>query len=178
MKPILKITLVTMLTAGLFASPALARDHGHDRDDARAEHHDRDRDHDRDHKSSEHRRSHHFDRDRHDRDDHDFRADRGTPPGWSHGRKKGWGDCDAPPGQAKKHGCDGDRDDYARDDRDHHYREGQIRPAPRPVPVRGGPVVHRPTDVRTTSPRPVTSKKTGIKRPTDLLHTRPASEQR
>lgn len=27
------------------------------------------------------------------------------PPGWSHGRKAGWGNCDLPPGLAKKHGC-------------------------------------------------------------------------
>ncbi len=28
-----------------------------------------------------------------------------TPPGWEKGRKTGWGDCDVPPGQAKKVGC-------------------------------------------------------------------------
>jgi hypothetical protein len=27
------------------------------------------------------------------------------PPGWSHGRKAGWGNCDLPPGLAKKRGC-------------------------------------------------------------------------
>ncbi len=27
------------------------------------------------------------------------------PPGWSKGKKTGWGDCDLPPGQAKKYGC-------------------------------------------------------------------------
>jgi hypothetical protein len=27
------------------------------------------------------------------------------PPGWSRGRKAGWGNCDLPPGQAKKYGC-------------------------------------------------------------------------
>lgn len=27
------------------------------------------------------------------------------PPGWDHGRKTGWGDCNVPPGQAKKVGC-------------------------------------------------------------------------
>ncbi len=27
------------------------------------------------------------------------------PPGWSQGKKKGWGNCDLPPGQAKKYGC-------------------------------------------------------------------------
>jgi hypothetical protein len=29
----------------------------------------------------------------------------GHPPGWSHGKKTGWGDCGMPPGQAKKYGC-------------------------------------------------------------------------
>jgi hypothetical protein len=27
------------------------------------------------------------------------------PPGWDHGKKTGWGNCDVPPGQAKKAGC-------------------------------------------------------------------------
>lgn len=35
------------------------------------------------------------------------------PAGWDQGKKTGWGDCDAPPGQAKKEGCD---------DRDHHAK--------------------------------------------------------
>ena len=60
------------------------------------------------------------DRDRHhednDRDEH--RAGRGhgheaavvgpssRPPGWDKGKKTGWGDCNVPPGLAKKRGCD------------------------------------------------------------------------
>lgn len=27
------------------------------------------------------------------------------PPGWNRGRKRGWGNCDLPPGLAKKEGC-------------------------------------------------------------------------
>lgn len=27
------------------------------------------------------------------------------PQGWNRGRKTGWGNCDLPPGQAKKYGC-------------------------------------------------------------------------
>lgn len=27
------------------------------------------------------------------------------PPGWSRGKKTGWGNCGLPPGQAKKYGC-------------------------------------------------------------------------
>jgi hypothetical protein len=32
-------------------------------------------------------------------------ADDSRPPGWDKGKKTGWGDCDVPPGQAKKQGC-------------------------------------------------------------------------
>jgi hypothetical protein len=28
-----------------------------------------------------------------------------APPGWSKGKKAGWGNCNLPPGQAKKYGC-------------------------------------------------------------------------
>ena len=99
--------IASLIMLGLMlAIPASAqgrgRDKDHDRDD-RKELRDHDADHDRD--KSPHHVGHNashdrdFDRDG-DRDDHDRR-----PPGWSHGRKTGWGDCDVPPGQAKKHGC-------------------------------------------------------------------------
>ena len=42
------------------------------------------------------------------RDGYEYRiyGDRdGRPPGWSRGRKTGWGNCGLPPGQAKKYGC-------------------------------------------------------------------------
>src|SRR5215510_2763239 len=29
----------------------------------------------------------------------------GRPPGWTRGKKTGWGNCGLPPGQAKKYGC-------------------------------------------------------------------------
>ena len=35
---------------------------------------------------------------------HSYSGD-SRPPGWSQGKKTGWGDCGLPPGQAKKHGC-------------------------------------------------------------------------
>ena len=48
------------------------------------------------------------DRDRWERRDnweyHTYRGD-DRPPGWSHGKKTGWGNCNLPPGQAKKYGC-------------------------------------------------------------------------
>jgi hypothetical protein len=38
-------------------------------------------------------------------DDHGRHGRYDDPPGWHHGRKAGWGNCDLPPGLAKKHGC-------------------------------------------------------------------------
>ena len=46
------------------------------------------------------------------------------PHGWSEGRKRGWDDCDAPPGLAKKQGCK-DREDVI-------FTQGH-RAAPHPV---------------------------------------------
>jgi hypothetical protein len=42
-----------------------------------------------------------------DRNDLSFFSWRNSarPPGWDRGRKTGWGNCDLPPGQAKKYGC-------------------------------------------------------------------------
>ena len=37
----------------------------------------------------------------------DFRTRSNRPPGWDRGRKVGWGNCDVPPGLAKKFGCSG-----------------------------------------------------------------------
>ena len=41
------------------------------------------------------------------RDGYEYRTFSGDerPPGWSQGKKTGWGNCGMPPGQAKKHGC-------------------------------------------------------------------------
>ncbi len=39
------------------------------------------------------------------------------PPGWSKGKKTGWGNCDLPPGQAKKYGCR----TYTHNGRTHYY---------------------------------------------------------
>jgi hypothetical protein len=126
-KRIVHLLLVSALCL-ILNTAALARsDHGQGRSNHvfQANDHDRDdgfrRDRDRDVRT---------DRDR-DRD----RADRlrvfsptNRPPGWNHGRKRGWGNCDLPPGQAKKEGCrstfrtshrhhrdrDNDRDDRVR----------------------------------------------------------------
>jgi hypothetical protein len=88
---------------GCVASPALAqgpkqtadkvRNQIERRDRDRALHHDRtdDRDGLREHREQRH--------------DIFVRDEDGRPPGWDRGKKKGWGDCDVPPGQAKKQGC-------------------------------------------------------------------------
>src|SRR5690242_15746803 len=60
---------------------AMREDHDHDRDD----------DHDR----WERRENWEY---------HTYRGD-ARPPGWSQGKKTGWGNCNLPPGQAKKYGC-------------------------------------------------------------------------
>ena len=121
------MTLVILLGIGL-STPALAEGRGHDkdhdRDDHRVEH--RDRDHDRDHV-----RAYRHDHDR----DHHLRRTHADPPGWSHGKKKGWGGCDVPPGQAKKVGCH----PYSHHE-DHHHT---TRPVSKPVVLqRPGAEVH------------------------------------
>ena len=107
-----QLLLATMLCIAL--APGAYAKGGHGNGD---KHHDNDRHADRDH-----------DRD-HD-GDHD-RDDSKRPAGWDKGKKKGWGDCDVPPGQVKKQGCHPnshhvahhDRDgDHDRDrDRDRHH---------------------------------------------------------
>lgn len=60
---------------------------------------------------------------------------RSRPQGWDRGRKTGWGNCDMPPGQAKKYGCNSNswyvqrpRRDRSRDwDRDGDWRRDRNR---------------------------------------------------
>jgi hypothetical protein len=46
----------------------------------------------------------------------------GVPPGWSKGKKTGWGNCGMPPGQAKKYGCQS----YRYQGRDYYYYRDQV----------------------------------------------------
>ncbi len=61
------------------------------------------------------------------RGDYEYRTydrNEGQPPGWSKGKKTGWGNCDLPPGQAKKYGCRS----YVYGGRTHYYyRDDQGR---------------------------------------------------
>ena len=68
------------------------------------------------------------------RDGYEYRTygDRdGRPPGWSQGKKTGWGNCGMPPGQAKKYGCR----TYMYQGRPHYYYQDDL----------GRIIVRRPT---------------------------------
>ena len=52
-------------------------------------------------------------------------ADR--PHGWNRGRKVGWGNCDLPPGLAKKYGC---RSNFRNDNRRVNQRPVIVLPLP------------------------------------------------
>ena len=98
-KPVLAI-LALMVALGLGTPAAMADHEDHDRDDQH-EH------------GNKHRHGNkHFDHDAGQgwerRGGYEYRTygERdGRPPGWSQGRKTGWGNCGLPPGQAKKYGC-------------------------------------------------------------------------
>ncbi len=78
------------------------------------------------------------------RDGYEYRSygDRdGRPPGWSHGKKTGWGDCGMPPGQAKKYGCR----TYLYQGRPHYYYQderGRIIVRRPIIEVHGGVDIH------------------------------------
>ena len=152
-KRISRFFWATAICLALMPAPALAFGHGHrdgdhDRDDHKVR--DRDRDHDRD-RDRDKDRDRDGDKDRDHRREvrgHNFRdhdGDRDDHPGWNKGKKKGWGNCDLPPGQAKKHGCDSDDRGvrHRRHDGDHdrddvrrasvHHPAPVVRPAARPV---------------------------------------------
>src|SRR4051794_7269419 len=141
------IASATVVACMLMGSAAFAKDH--DRDDHRGKgpqhrnvrwDHGHDRDHDRDHR----------------------------PAGWDKGKKKGWGDCDVPPGQAKKHGCyDHDRN------RHHHHARRVVRRTPTTTTVRPSPrpvegvwrrnkqtTAQQTTTTTTTTPAPTASNGT------------------
>ena len=63
------------------------------------------------------------------------------PPGWSQGKKTGWGDCGMPPGQAKKYGCH----TYTYQGRPYYYypdTQGQIIVRRPTIEIQGSVVVH------------------------------------
>jgi hypothetical protein len=77
------------------------------------------------------------------RDGYEYRSygDDQRPPGWSRGKKTGWGNCGLPPGQAKKYGCQ----TYVYQGRPHYYYQDEVgriivrRPI---VEVHGSVIIH------------------------------------
>jgi hypothetical protein len=97
------------------------------------------------------------DHDGHGRKDHDHDRPAARPAGWDKGKKTGWGNCDVPPGQAKKVGCHPDRRDHHRvthrdrdyhQDRDHH-RDDRRRPVYTHHPRPDGPTTTTTTTTTT-----------------------------
>ena len=97
------LAVVTLVAALGFGTPGLMADHG---DKGKKEHGNK-----------------HFNNDDDQgwerRDGYEYRSydNDGRPPGWSRGKKTGWGNCGLPPGQAKKYGCR----TYVYEGRPHYY---------------------------------------------------------
>jgi Ni/Co efflux regulator RcnB len=102
-----KTLATTVLVLSLAAVPAFAKGkpagRGNDKPDKSHKQEFKEKDKDKD-KDKGHKEKHWDDRRKHD-SDHGRTANNGRPPGWDKGKKTGWGNCDVPPGQAKKEGC-------------------------------------------------------------------------
>ena len=127
-----RLWAVIGLAAALgLTTPALMADHGNKDKHHGNQHDDRDDDHDNDRG---------WDR----RDGYEYRVfsqHDGRPPGWSHGKKAGWGNCGLPPGQAKKYGCRS----YVYEGRPHYYYQDEVGRiiVRRPIlEINGSVVVH------------------------------------
>ena len=99
------MAILTLSAAMLWTAPALMADHG-----------DKGNKHGQGNKHSDDNGDQGWDR----RDGYEYRAygERdGRPPGWSRGKKTGWGNCGLPPGQAKKYDCRS----YVYEGRPHYY---------------------------------------------------------
>lgn len=99
-----KILVCAALALSLNAMPALAKGKPSGRGNDKHEDKSKVKDGDRDDKDRDHKKDW-GERDR----DHGKVANNGRPPGWDKGKKTGWGNCDVPPGQAKKQGCNSSR---------------------------------------------------------------------
>jgi len=139
--------------------------------DQRGHHRDRDRLHrrdwDEDRRSARERDD---DDDDQGRRDHDYHGPSRRPPGWQRGRKTGWGNCDVPPGLAKKESC------------------GQTSRTPLSVPHRASHVTSPParatrpaphaSRVRSSPRHPGTTAATAHKRTSAAIDTRPLQVDR
>jgi hypothetical protein len=120
------LAALTLIAALSFDSLPLIADHGQGNPHANRRFHDDDDDRWERHEGYEYRIYG-------DRDD--------RPPGWSHGKKTGWGNCGLPPGQAKKYGCR----TYVYQGRPHYYyrdERGRIIVRRPVIQVHGGVDIH------------------------------------
>ncbi len=104
------MALALTLSVGMWAKSPQGNSHGKGKGNPHsqaAQNHDRDDDRDDDRGNWERRGGWEY---------RTYDKDR-TPPGWSKGKKTGWGNCDLPPGQAKKYGCN----KYRYEGRDHYW---------------------------------------------------------
>lgn len=105
------ITILALAGALAWGMPAIAQDHGHGHDKGHGNPHG-DKGKDKGDKDEDGRWE--------TRGGYQYRTygpNEGTPPGWSKGKKTGWGNCGMPPGQAKKYGCRS----YVYNGRTHYY---------------------------------------------------------
>jgi len=110
----------TKLTEEVKAKAAAQKQAERDRQHREELERERERQHERErHETRDHRHDH-------DRDAHIHRASDREHDG-RHGRKTGWGDCDGPPGQAKKSGCHS---------HEHHPSGQHIRNVSKPAPAK------------------------------------------
>ncbi|HVO80027.1 MAG TPA: hypothetical protein VMT28_04815 [Terriglobales bacterium] len=123
--------MLALIAALALGTPNLMADHGKDKDRG---------------KGNPHASKKFNDDDKWERrdDGYEYRAyggGRDVPPGWSHGKKTGWGNCGMPPGQAKKYGCRS----YVYQGRTHYYYRddrGRIIVRRPVISVHGGVDVH------------------------------------
>jgi hypothetical protein len=121
------LAILTLMTTLGLGAPALRADHG----DKGNGHKHGNKAHDDDDQGWERREG------------YEYRSygDDQRPPGWSRGKKTGWGNCGLPPGQAKKYGCQ----TYLYQGRPHYYYQDEVgriivrRPI---IEVNGSVVIH------------------------------------
>jgi hypothetical protein len=137
-----RLAILTVAAALTLGAPALMADHDGDRDDGHKRGHGHGQSHGRGNKRADRSDRDGDERGWERRGNYEYRTYErdGRPPGWSQGRKTGWGNCGLPPGQAKKYGCYA----YNYQGRNHYYYRDEVgriivrRPV---VEVYGGVVV-------------------------------------
>ena len=101
------LAMLALIASFAVGTPSLMAKHDHDKDKGKGNPHEAN-----------------DDRGWERRDGYEYRAygdHDGRPPGWSRGKKTGWGNCGMPPGQAKKYGCR----TYIYEGRPHYYYQDE-----------------------------------------------------